>query len=354
MRTLWLLCVVLLATGCGKDTVPDTAVRPVRTITVRLSDNADTRILSGQIQAHRELELSFRVGGELKTRFADVGDVKIAGQPIAELDGAVQKDAQRSAQAALDSALAVRDQVEKNEARLRDLLRENAVSKSAYDNALRELRTAQEQVTSARAQLDSATSHLAYTRLNAPIDGVITRKWAEPGEVVAAGQPIVSLAGSHDWDLLLDVPAELLRQGLATGQQLRVWLAGAPDVATTATIHEVSPLADTVTLTHPVRARLDQRPRGLLLGSTVMAEIHLQPRPGFVVPAAALSSKADHPAVWVLDRQTMKVQRRTVETARYNKNSVLISRGLADGELVVTAGVQLLHEGQQVRLLGAD
>lgn len=343
---------VALLAGCGREAAQSQPIRPVRIQAVSAGDSADTRLLSGQIQAHREIELSFRLAGELKQRFVEVGEQLAPGDPVAQLDSEVQQDTRRSAQAAYDSAIAVLEQVETNEQRLRDLLAEHAVSKSAYDSALRELRTAREQVKATSAQLDSANKQLGYTRLTAPMPGLVTRKWAEPGEVVAAGQPVISLAGSDDWDLLLDVPADLIRKGLTTGQQVKVWLAGETSVETTATIREISPLADAVTLTHALRAQLDSRPAGMLLGSTVLAELRLQRRDGFVIPATALTAMDEQPAVWLVDTASMTVSRQVITPASYGKDQVLVTQGLKDGDLVVTAGSQLLHEGQQVRLLG--
>jgi multidrug efflux pump subunit AcrA (membrane-fusion protein) len=71
------------------------------------------------------------------------------------------------------------------------------------------------------------------------------------------------------------------------------------------------------------------------------------------VPASALTEASGRPAVWVVNPQSQTVSLRNVEVARYEPAAVLISNGLQPGEVVVTAGVQSLHPGQKVRLLGA-
>jgi multidrug efflux pump subunit AcrA (membrane-fusion protein) len=88
------------------------------------------------------------------------------------------------------------------------------------------------------------------------------------------------------------------------------------------------------------------------LGSTVTGSIHLGGVAGIAIPTSALTSSRGAPAVWTLDPKSRTVALRNVDVARYELNRVLISQGLEPGELVVTAGVQTLRPGQQVRLLG--
>jgi multidrug efflux pump subunit AcrA (membrane-fusion protein) len=71
------------------------------------------------------------------------------------------------------------------------------------------------------------------------------------------------------------------------------------------------------------------------------------------VPATALTKADGRPAVWVVDTRSLTVSLRNVDVARYDPATVVIAQGLETGEVVVTAGVQTLHPGQKVRLLGA-
>jgi multidrug efflux pump subunit AcrA (membrane-fusion protein) len=89
------------------------------------------------------------------------------------------------------------------------------------------------------------------------------------------------------------------------------------------------------------------------LGSTVSGSIKLAAPPGVELPASALTEANGQPAVWVVDPQSKTVSLREVDVSRYDPGSVVISKGLENGEVVVTAGVQVLHPGQKVQLLGA-
>lgn len=345
---------LLITTGCQKQADTPPPVRPVRAVTVQSTDTDEQQTLSGTIQSHQEIKLAFRLSGKLISRQANIGDMLGTGQLVATLDGEVQQDALKAAQAQFDSAVAVLEQSQNNEKRLRDLVNEKAVSRSDYENALRQQKTAQEQVNSAKAQLNSAQKQVQYTRLTAPSAGLVTQKWAEPGEVVTAGQPIITIAGLQDWDVVIDAPASLIRKGLQKGQRVSVWLTGNPAIKSTASIREISPVADPLTHTYTIRARLQDKADEFLLGSTVSAQIQLPVKRAISLPDSALTQVGDQPAVWVIDPDTSTVKLREVTIDSYTENTVLISSGLNTSEQVVTGGTQLLHQGQKVRTLGAQ
>jgi multidrug efflux pump subunit AcrA (membrane-fusion protein) len=88
------------------------------------------------------------------------------------------------------------------------------------------------------------------------------------------------------------------------------------------------------------------------LGATVTGTIQLGSAPAIEVPASALTEASGRPAVWLVDPTSQTVSLRNIDVARYEPNTVVVSQGLEAGEIVVTAGVQVLRPGQKVRLLG--
>ena len=72
------------------------------------------------------------------------------------------------------------------------------------------------------------------------------------------------------------------------------------------------------------------------------------------IPASALTRINQQPAVWIVDPSTNAVSARNVDILRFDQAQVIVSQGLDAGEIVVTAGVQALHPGQKVRLLGSE
>jgi membrane fusion protein, multidrug efflux system len=117
-------------------------------------------------------------------------------------------------------------------------------------------------------------------------------------------------------------------------------------------VRQVAPQADSATRTFRVKVGINNPPEGMKLGSTVTGRLKLPAPEGVEVPASALTEGNGRPAVWVVDRQSQTVALRPVDVGRYDPTSIVISHGLEKGDLVVTAGVQMLRPGQKVRLLG--
>ncbi|MGH7118139.1 MAG: efflux RND transporter periplasmic adaptor subunit [Acetobacteraceae bacterium] len=133
-----------------------------------------------------------------------------------------------------------------------------------------------------------------------------------------------------------------------------VSLANDPSVQASAVIREIAPQADPVTRLFQVKASLVNPPEGMRLGSTVNLEIRMAQRPGIEIPASALTEANNQPAVWVVDPANITVSLRGIDIKQFSPASVVVSKGLATGDIVVTAGAHELHPNQPVRLLGAS
>jgi RND family efflux transporter MFP subunit len=188
--------------------------------------------------------------------------------------------------------------------------------------------------------------------LSADAPGAITAVGAEAGEVVHAGQMVLQVARQGGRDAVFDVPEELIRTG-PRDPLVELALTNDPQVRASGRVREVSPQADPTTRTFQVKVGITNPSETMRLGSTVTGRIKLSAPSGVQVPASALTEADGRPAVWVVDPQSKVVSLRNVDILRHDAASVVISEGLETGELVVTAGVQTLHPGQKVRLLGA-
>jgi membrane fusion protein, multidrug efflux system len=350
-----ILMAVLVAaalTGCDKQAPPPAQARPVRTVTVERAPDGETVSLTGQVRAKDEVSLAFRIDGRVVERPVNVGDVLKPGQLVARLDPKDQQDALRTAQANLAAAEAVLTQARLTFGRQRELLKDGWTPRAKFDEAQQALLTAQAQVDSAQAQVRIAENQLSYTVLFADAAGAVTAKGAEPGEVVHAGQMIVQLARQGGRDAVFDVPEQLIRTG-PRDPLVQIALTNDPTVRATGRVREVAPQADGTTRTFQVKVGIIDPPQALQLGSTVTGSIKLSPPAGVEVPPSALTEANGRPAVWVVDPQSQTVALRNVGVSRYDPANVVISQGLETGEIVVTAGVQVLRPGQNVRLLGA-
>jgi RND family efflux transporter MFP subunit len=327
--------------------------RPVRTITISKREAGATVTLTGRVEAQDEAALGFRIAGRVKQRPVNVGDRVQPGQIIARLEPQNEMNALRSAQADLAAAQARLTQARNHFERQETLLAQGWTTRALFDEAQKARDTAQAQVDSAEAQLKAAHDLVSFTELKADAPGVVTATGAEAGEVVQAGQMIVRLARQGGRDAVFDVPAQVLRAA-PSDPIIKVNLTDDPSVTASGRVREVAPQADPVTRTFEVKVGLTDPPDAMRLGATVTGRLTMDAVPVIEIPATALTQADRKPAVWVVDPKSRTVGLRNVDVLRFDPAKVAVSRGLDAGEIVVTAGVQALHPGQTVRLLGAQ
>jgi len=349
------IVVVLIATAvasCDKPAPPTSQARPVRAVAVERQAEGETVSLTGHVRAKDQANLAFRLDGRMIERPVNVGDVLTAGQVVAKLDPQIQQNGLNTAQANLASLKAQLREAGITFWRQQELLKDGWTSRAKFDEAEHKLQTIQAQVDAAQAQVRIAEEQLSYTVLSADAPGAVTAKGAEPGEVVHAGQMIVQLARQGGRDAVFDVPEQLMRTG-PRDPLVQIALTNDPTVRATGRVREVAPQADATTRTFQFKVGIIDPPEGMELGSTVTGRIKLSAPPGVEIPASALTEMNGRPAVWVVDPQSKTVSLREVDILRHDPATVVISQGLAAGDLVVTAGVQTLRPGQKVQLLGA-
>jgi RND family efflux transporter MFP subunit len=340
--------------SCKPDSKADAPeVRPVRTVIAAKGEARETVVLTGHVQAQDEPALAFRIGGRMIERPVNVGDRVEAGQVLAKLDPESELSALRSAEAALTAAQGQLTYARGDFERQRQLLANGHTPRARFDQSQNALQNAQSQVDNAEAQLQIARDRVGWTTLTADAAGTVTARGAEPGEVVQAGQMIVRLARQDGRDAVFDVPAQLLRSA-PSDAQITVRLTDDPSVMATGRVREVAPQADPVTRTFEVKVGLSDPPEVMRLGATVTGSVKLDSEPVIAIPASALTELNRQPAVWIVDPKGLTVSLRNVELLRHDPGTVVIAQGLDTGDVVVTAGIQALHPGQKVRLLGSS
>ena len=349
-----LICFGLWLTSCKPDTKAEAPeIRPVRTVTAAKGEAAETVVLTGHIQADDEPSFAFRIGGRVLERPVNIGDRVKAGQVLAKLDPETELSALRSAESALTAAQGQLNYQRGDFERQRQLLANGHTPRARFDQSQKALQNAQSQVDDAEARLEIARDRVSWTTLTADAEGTVTARGAEPGEVVQAGQMIVRLARQGGRDAVFDVPAQLLRSA-PSDSEITVRLTDDSSVAATGRVREVAAQADPATRTFEVKVGLSDPPEAMRLGATVTGSVKLASEPVIAIPASALTELNREPAVWIVDPKNLTVSMRNVELLRHDPGTVVIAQGLETGDIVVTAGVQALHPGQKVRLLGSS
>jgi RND family efflux transporter MFP subunit len=354
-QIVFALAVALSVAACSKEQPKKVATRPVRVTSVQHALSGDTISLTGQVQAKDPISLAFRIGGRLRERNVTVGDSVTPGQTVAKIESQDFQNTLRSAEADLASAQAVLSNAKGTEGRQNELLSKGFTTRAQYDQAEQQMKTAQAQVESAQAKLQNAKDNLTYTELKSDVAGSVTAKGAEPGEIVAAGSMILQVAKQGDRYAVFNVPSQLIRQS-PKDPEVTVSLSDDPTIVATGHVREVAPQADAATGTYVVKVALDNPTDAMRLGATIVGRVKIQSEPVIQLPGTALTQSEGKPAVWVVDPGKKTVSLFPVTIGHYDTSSAVVSQGLKDGDLVVTAGVQALRPGQEVRLLeaGAD
>jgi RND family efflux transporter MFP subunit len=336
--------------GCSSEVSGPAPPRPVKTIAIEFHGSEDHGTVTGEIKPRTETDVGFRIGGKVSERPVDIGSIVAREDLLARLDDTNERNSVRIAESQVAAARAEYEDAKGNETRQRELLSRGFATQATYDSAARRLKTAEANLSSAETTLNDSRERLRYTDLRADSLGVITAVGAQPGQVVSAGQMVVRLARTGEKEALFNVAEQMFRT-VPHDPQVIVALLSNPDIKAEGRVREISPSADPVTRTFAVRVALHDPPEEMRLGSAVVGRVLLEAKEVAILPPTALFKDDDMPAVWVFDPATSAVSLRQVMVLRYEKERVLVSGGLKNGERVVVAGVQKLRPGQVVRLL---
>ena len=335
-------------TACGAGNAQQAAAPPlVRTIVVAPAA-AETIRHTGIVRARIESNLGFRVGGMIVERLVNPGDRVRRGQALMRIDATDLSLAATAASERLRAAQAEAARAGADEARMRPLVEEGFVSRSNYDAALASARSAAANVAAARATAREASNQRGYTTLVADADGVVMQVLAQPGEVVAAGLPVVQLARAGDREAVVSIP-ETQAQGLpGVGQ---AYLYGS-DARFPARLRELSAAADPLTRTYEARYALGDAGSSAPLGATITVELRRPERANVAVPLSAIHDPGSGPGLWLV--RDGRVTFRRVAVASLQDGQALVAPGaVSRGDRIVALGAHLLRNGQAVRPTGA-
>ncbi|MFN2376619.1 MAG: efflux RND transporter periplasmic adaptor subunit [Candidatus Binatia bacterium] len=395
----FLLLVTLLG-GCAGDPVPvEPVLRPVRYQEVEISSRGRVRLFSGMARAGVRSRLSFRVGGAVLAVDVRAGDTVVAGQALARLDPRDYELQLQGAEASLAQAEAEARNAAAVYERVRALYENRNASRTELDGARAAAEGAAAAVRSLGKRRELAQLQVRYTVLQAPVDGAIAGVNVEVNENVAAGQPVMELTSGSSPEVRVAMPEVLIGE-VRAGDAVSARFTAIPGRAFDARVTEVAVATTGTATTFPVTVRLVEpttlvRPGmaaevTFVFGSASQVErIHApsvavgEDRHGryvFVVEPEAGNAAGQAPRAGVPanDRATESatapvsgaagngnatatasaasptgvVRRRAVIVGDLTERGLEILSGLTPGDLLVTAGVRRIEDGQRVRLLG--
>ena len=368
---------LLALAGCDEQATSRAVPSPppfVKTVAVT-GGAAQTLGLSGTVRARVESPLAFQVGGRISRRAVDAGQAVSAGQVLFELDRRDLEQALAATEADLAGAEAKLATAEAEWARYRQMREQGFTSAQEVERAELAWREAQTRRDAATARVAQARNALDYGRLQAPAAGVLIDVTGEPGQVVAAGQAVATLAQAGEREVEVYFPDGVTPHAggeavLADGAILPLRL------------RETAGAVDPQGRTRRARYTVLERQDGLVLGAVLRARFadEESARQGvagggaaregaagggaageggagegaagadFAVPIGAIDERGQGPRVWrYQDGTVLPVP---VRVLALDNESARIRGPLVAGERIVALGTHLLHEGMRVRELG--
>lgn len=340
----------LFLVGCQQEVQHRQVVRPVvKTMRVSLEASAEDRTYSGIVVSRHEVQESFRVDGRIAQRLVDVGDIVRKGQVLATLDESDLRLSMESALAELRAAESNWEKARTDEKRFAALLSRSVVSESEFDAMHLAADEAKGRLNRASRALSLAKNRHHYTKLVCSTDGVITKTSAEAGQVVTPGQSIVSVAREGAQEVLVHIPESRIQNLKDSQAEVTLWSNS--EKRFRAVLREIAPEADSATRTYAVRYSLIKPDEAVRLGMTAVLHLAGQTHTNLaLVPLTALFDQGNGTGVWVVNPETGGLSFRRVAIDHYSEQAAFVSGEVADGDIIVVAGVHKLDPSMHVRL----
>ncbi|WP_051171807.1 efflux RND transporter periplasmic adaptor subunit [Sporomusa ovata] len=356
MLTAVIICIVgsvLWQVNHRVMSTPDTKIPLVRTATVNAAGMSSTYTYSGEVRGRYESQLPFQVGGKIVKRNVELGSAVQTDEILMQLDPQDFRQTANSNSAQLAATQAQLTLAESNLSRYRQLYAQAAVSRAQLDQYQNAYDVALAAVRQATAQYEQGANKLEYTRLYADQPGVIAAINAEIGQVVSAGQTVLTIVRDGQREIEISVPENRLEE-LRQASQCKVAFWALPNVIVTGSIREIAPMASPTTRTYKVRISLVNPPPEVKLGMTAAVTVAAagQQATAITIPRSALYQTGDVPGVWVVKNNIVSLRPVTVGVG--SNDTIPVLAGLQSGETIVTTGVHKLRERQQIRLANGD
>lgn len=336
------LIIAVLLGACNNDqpAEPET-VRTVRVETVADSEILAQRRFVGRVDALETVDLSFQVAGRLNTLPVQQGNLVKKGQLIAALDPTDYRLAEREAAAQFEFA-------KLDVTRKRNLAATETIPKVMLDEAETAYKLR-------RVALDNARNNLAYTRITAPFDALVTRRLLDNHTRIGPNQPVVRIQDVSTLRVKINVPEDLIKYlDAADLLKIEAVFPGKAGKRLPLRYLEHATEADAVAQTYEVTLAL-QHPADLTIlpGMTVTVEIDSPFTNGsreIAIPVSAIDTDTEGKTrVWLFEPSTETVTPQEIEIGAALAKRVPVVSGLDGGEQIVTAGGHLLHDGMKVR-----
>lgn len=344
-----LLVLALTLAGCSGGEEPATQAPPQRTVQAQTSviqpgEGLATTAIPGTVEALESVRVASRLMGYIKDIAVVEGQAVKAGQRLFSIDPLDIEGAVAQASLGLKQAEDAMKDAEADYKRFETLYKEDVVSRQNYEKMKLNYDMAVTRAAQAKAGLGTAQGQMRYATVTSPINGVVTQKLANEGDIAAPGHPVLMVENPAHLQVRGNVTEDIYR-GLKTGAQVMVEVDG-QDQPVAAKVAQLAPAADPMTRSYTVK--LDIAAPNLKSGTFARILFPTGKRSVLAVPEAAVLDRAGIVGVFVVDAQGT-AQYRMVRVGKKESGLVEILSGLNPGDKVVTGNAQAVNNGDRVQ-----
>jgi RND family efflux transporter MFP subunit len=353
-----MLCgALLIAAACDRtETAPRDAAAPApiqigaeSVAIVKMEEIRTGPTISGQLSAEREASVRAQIGGSVVQTAFEEGQPVRKGAVLARIEARDLQDTARSADVAVTSASAALQLAQSELQRTETLVKGGALAQRDLENARNAVVNAEAQLAAARARSSTVRSQLADTVVRAPIDGVVSEKAVNTGDVVAPGAELYTIIDPSSMRLEASVPSDQIGR-LQRGAPVVFNVRGYDGQAFTGRIERISPVADPATRQVSIFVSIPNTGGRLIAGLYAEGRVESEVRRGLTVPATAVDLAAGSPAVTRVrdgkaERVIVTIGLRDRETER---NEIL--SGLNEGDVLLTGAARGVTPGTPVTI----
>ncbi len=333
-------------------------VKPVdasklKTAVVRLDTfNREFR-LDGEVEAINKTTVSAQTHGTIEKIMADVDDYVEKGALIIRLNDVPQQAQLKKALAGEKEAKSHLSSAQDAYKRIKNVFAKKVVSKAKMDQATHDLSAAKARLEAARASLVEAREQLSYTRIIAPYNGIVTKRYVETGETVQPGTKLMTGLSLENLRVNVNVPQSLINK---VRKYVKAYIyTSAPINGSTIRVQSekmtIFPIADKASNTFKVRLDLPAGIKGLFPGMFVKVGLVTGEKQALMIPQKSIAYRSEVTAVYVVGSDGL-IRFRYVRLGGKSGTSRVVLSGLMQGEKValdpIRAGAMLIAQRQQL------
>jgi RND family efflux transporter MFP subunit len=360
IRVILLTVLMFVLFGCDQqESSQEKIIRPITWEKVAVASFEQVRKISGVVQSAEETKLSFQLAGKVEQVFVNLGDKINKGDVLAQLDNRAYALNQQSSQVQLEKAQSQLVEAKNQFDRFEELAKNGLVSRAEYDSAKAKYQSASSAVDQAKTQKSIADKDLADSVLLAPYSGKITQRLIEPAMQLQIGQNAFEIAGQAGLEVQVLVPETLLAN-ITYNKEFLIHFPFLVDAKAFGVVTEIGSKAQTANA-FPVTLLINTPIKALRAGMSAEVDFTFEGvgQSGFsgevarLPLSAVLSGEQQNNYVFIYEDKSKTVSKRKIQIENILNNEVLVSSGLSTGEVVATAGVHYLTDGQQVKLFNS-